>query len=398
MLIPQPRLSTTRARHARTTIPPAIGVGCLLALSAGCSTASTGGAVNPPLDGATSQGPSQSGTSGATSGSPGGSGESRAGAGAPAVGSDSGAQGADATTTTQPAIDGSSTETVPEGGPPTVVTCPTTALQPGDSNASIQVGGVMRNYILHVGTGYTGKTPVPLIVDYHPILENDSFERGNSGYAAVADIESFVVVFPDGMPATGMGAAGSSISNAWNIGPCCTPSRMVDDEGFSRALIQKIETQACIDPKRVYAVGYSMGGGMAHYVGCNMADVYAAVAPAAFDLLQDSEEPCHPSRPITEICFRGTADPIVPYAGGASNPPNGLPITIHFLGAQGTFQKWSQLDGCTGSPSAVDANGCSTYSQCKDGVEVTLCTTQGGGHVTGNPQIGWPMLKKHPMP
>jgi poly(3-hydroxybutyrate) depolymerase len=59
---------------------------------------------------------------------------------------------------------------------------------------------------------------------------------------------------------------------------------------------------------------------------------------------------------------------------------------------------WSPLDGCTGTPSAPDSNGCSTYSQCKNRVEVTLCTTQGGGHVTGNPQLGWAMLKKHPMP
>jgi polyhydroxybutyrate depolymerase len=273
------------------------------------------------------------------------------------------------------------------GGPPSVVTCvPGSTLPTGDTNGSLQVGGTTRSYILHVPTAVTGQTPVPLVLDFHPILADDSYEAANSGYKALADQEGFVVAFPDG------------IDNAWNIGPCCTMSRTVDDLGFARALVTKIEGGGCIDPKRVYAVGYSMGGGMSHYLGCNAADVFAAIAPAAFDLLEESEEPCHPARPITEISFRGTADPIVPYAGGASNPPNGLDVTIHFLGAEGTFQKWAQLDGCTGSPSAADSNGCSTYSQCKDGVEVTLCTTQGGGHVTGNPQIGWSMLKSHPMP
>jgi polyhydroxybutyrate depolymerase len=270
---------------------------------------------------------------------------------------------------------------------PTVVTCvPGSTLPAGDTNGSLQVGGTMRSYILHVPSTVTGQTPVPLVLDFHPILSDDNYEASNSGYKALADQEGFVVAFPNG------------IDNAWNIGPCCTTSRTVDDLGFARALVTKIEGGGCIDPKRVYAVGYSMGGGMSHYLACNAADVFASVAPAAFDLLQDSEEPCHPSRPITEISFRGTADPIVPYAGGASNPPNGLNVTIHFLGAQGTFQKWAQLDGCTGSPSAADSNGCSTYSQCKEGVEVTLCTTQGGGHTTGSPQIGWSMLKKHPMP
>ncbi len=279
------------------------------------------------------------------------------------------------------------TKAADSGGPASVVTCvPGSTLPAGDTNASLQVGGTTRSYILHVPSSVTGQTPVPLVLDFHPILSDDNYEATNSGYKALADQEGFVVAFPDG------------IDNAWNIGPCCTTSRTVDDLGFARALVTKIEGGGCIDPKRVYAVGYSMGGGMSHYLACNAADVFAAVAPAAFDLLQDSEEPCHPARPITEISFRGTADPIVPYAGGASNPPNGLNVTIHFLGAVGTFQKWAQLDGCTGSPSAADSNGCQTYSQCSAGVEVTLCTTQGGGHVTGSPQIGWAMLKKHPMP
>jgi polyhydroxybutyrate depolymerase len=42
--------------------------------------------------------------------------------------------------------------------------------------------------------------------------------------------------------------------------------------------------------------------------------------------------------------------------------------------------------------------GCETYTQCRAGTEVTLCTTQGGGHSTGNARTGWDMLKRHPMP
>jgi len=249
----------------------------------------------------------------------------------------------------------------------------------------LQVGGVSRSYILHVPASYDGNTPVPLVLDFHPILSDAAFERGNSGYRALSDSEGFIVAFPTG------------IDRAWNIGPCCTNSRSVDDLGFAKALVAAIKSEGCVDPKRVYATGFSMGGGMSHYLACNAADVFAAVAPSAFDLLQESEEPCSPSRPITVIFFRGTADPIVPYAGGASRPPNGLNVTIHFLGARGTFQRWAELDGCTGSPTA-GAGGCETYTQCNAGTEVTLCTTQGGGHSTGNAQTGWAMLKKHPMP
>jgi polyhydroxybutyrate depolymerase len=273
------------------------------------------------------------------------------------------------------------------GGVPSVSACGASSmLTPGETTATIQVGGVTRSYILHVPSKYDGQAPVPLVLDFHPILSNATFERTASGYATLSDQEGFIVAFPEGIDA------------AWNVGPCCTMSRTVDDVGFAKALVAKLESQGCIDPKRVYATGFSMGGGMSHMLACNAADVFAAVAPSAFDLLEESEEPCHPARPISEITFRGTADPIVPYAGGASRPPNGLNVTIHFLGAVGTFQKWAGLDGCTGSPSAPDSNGCQTYAQCQAGVEVTLCTTQGGSHTTGSATIGWATLKRHTLP
>jgi polyhydroxybutyrate depolymerase len=113
---------------------------------------------------------------------------------------------------------------------------------------------------------------------------------------------------------------------------------------------------SCIDSSRVYAVGFSNGGGMAHYLGCTVADVFAAVAPAAFDLLEENQATCVPSRPMPVIAFRGKSDPIVPYDGGNSSIVPGMPV--RFLGAQATFQKWASLEGCTGSPSAEDSHGC----------------------------------------
>ena len=73
-------------------------------------------------------------------------------------------------------------------------------------------------------------------------------------------------------------------------------------------------------------------------------------------------------RPITVIAFRGTVDPLVPYAGGASRPPIGLNVTVHSLGAEKTLQRWEQLNGCTGTP-VVMGGGCKTYTQCKGGSE-----------------------------
>jgi polyhydroxybutyrate depolymerase len=249
----------------------------------------------------------------------------------------------------------------------------------------VQVGGTPRTFILHVPQSYTGKTPVPFVIDWHGLGSTGAGQARVSGYKALSDEEGFIIAWPNG------------IDQGWNLGPCCTISRSVDDLAFARAIVDDVREHACVDDRRVYAAGYSMGGGMSHHLACNAADVFAAVAPSAFDLLSEDEQPCHPTRPITVIGFRGTADPIVPYAGGASRPPNGLNVTIHFMGAEATFKRWAELDGCTGMPMDT-GGGCMTYSACKEGVAVTLCTTPGGSHDPGDARVGWEMLKSHALP
>ena len=280
--------------------------------------------------------------------------------------------------TRMPAADGGADTTMP-------VTCPSVALPPGDSMQTVQVTGGTRNYFLHVPPTYDGSKPVPLILDFHALTGSGAQQRNVSLYPDVVDPEGAIMAFPSGL-AGPLGAA-------WNVGPCCVAN--VDDVTFARALVAQLRMMACIDPKRVYATGFSMGGGMAYYLACRAADVFAAVAPSSFDLMQEEISECQPPRPITVISFRGTADNIVPYDGGPSATVPGMPVT--FLGAQATFQKWAAIDQCTDSPSAPDGNGCSVYSNCGGGVEVVLCTN-GGGQAQGNASIAWPILKRHPLP
>ena len=277
--------------------------------------------------------------------------------------------------------------TIDGGGDDRVVpiTCPSPALPPGDTTHTVQVGADSRTYVLHVAPAYDGTKPVPLIVDFHGIGSSGSAERDSSPYPAVVDPAGVVMAFPDGM----RGPAGTG----WNVGPCCVGA--VDDVAFARAVVAQIESMACIDPARVYAVGVLTGGGMAHYVACHAADVFAAVAPAAFDLLAENVDGCTPPRPITVISFRGTADSRVPFAGGPSSLVPMMSLT--FLGAQGTFEAWARIDRCVGAASAPDANGCSSYAGCAGGVEVILCTKEGGREEPGDASIAWPVLARHTL-
>ena len=289
------------------------------------------------------------------------------------------ARGDLAAITGPPAGDGSADHGTP-------VTCPSTPLAPGDSMRTVQVGGLSRAYLLHVPSAYGGGKPVPLVVDFHAIAGSGAQQRTLSPYPAETDAAGGVMAFPTGQP--------GPLGNAWNVGPCCVAN--VDDVAFTRALVAAVSAVVCVDPKRVYATGVSMGGGMAYEVACHAADLFAGVAPSAFDLLQENVGSCQPARPITVISFRGSADTLVPFDGGSSSFVPGMPVT--FLGAQATFQKLADLDHCAGAASPADSNGCSTYSSCQGGVEVVLCVKSGGGQAEGDASVAWPLLQRHPLP
>lgn len=265
-----------------------------------------------------------------------------------------------------------------------VVSCAGKTYAAGDYNMSVTVDGKNRTFIMHVPSTYSGDKAVPLVVDYHPIGGSGSGELSGTTYKAQTDPDGVISLYPDGT--SGKSAMGAG----WNVGPCCSND---DDVKFSREMIKAVEDKVCIDTKRVYATGFSMGGGMSNHVACNMADVYAAVAPAAMDLNTVNSASCSPARSIPIIMFRGTADPVCKYAGGDSGFNDGL----NFLGAEKNFQFWADKNGCTGSPT-TNSDGCSEYSSCKDGVKVILCTKQGGGHEYGDGKVGWNFLKSFTLP
>jgi polyhydroxybutyrate depolymerase len=274
--------------------------------------------------------------------------------------------------------------------------CPSAATTtPGERTESLSVGGQNRSYLLHVPAAYTGKTPVPVVFDFHGLGGNGVQQRNLSGWAAVADREGFIMVYPNGS------------SNAWNVGRCCPPAadQGVDDVAFVRAVIAQLQREACIDAKRIYASGCSNGGGMSYKLACDAADVIAGVAPVDFDcVVGENNVPscggCNPGRPISEIQFRATGDALVAYNGGPAPIPQGM----DFPGAQQNFSDWGGINSCTGAAQAVPGRAaCQTFPSCGDGVDTTLCTRQGGSHC-GNYQAldiantAWEQLQRTSLP
>jgi polyhydroxybutyrate depolymerase len=278
-----------------------------------------------------------------------------------------------------------------------IIACSRTAIeasrpiQAGSTDVQITSSGVTRHYILHVPPTYQSGNAVPLVINFHGLGSNSKEEESLTGMSAKADKENFIVVYPDGL------------NSAWNDGPGADGER---DLQFVRDLIAYLESQYSIDPKRIYATGISNGGGMTNRLGCDMANVIAAIAPdsGAYNFWQD----CHPSRPMPVLAFHGLDDHLVPYTGGT--PPSMEPPIEEWASA------WAQRDGCAPTPAIttpVDTVTVHTWSGCQSDAEVILYILANHGHSwPGSPtmpkaitsqainatDVMWDFFKAHPMP
>jgi polyhydroxybutyrate depolymerase len=270
--------------------------------------------------------------------------------------------------------------------------CPGT-LKAGNSNETITSGGKSRTFIVHLPTGYTGTSPLPVIFDFHPLGGTGQSQMQASGWGTKCDSVGCIAVFPNSGPS----------DNSWNVGYCCSnsQSQQFDDVQFTRDMIKWLEANTCVDSKRIYASGCSNGGGMSYMLACKAADVIAAVAPVDFRCITGTQPAnassltptnntactCMLPRPISVTSFdEGQDNSIVPYNGGktvvaADCPPGGSCAAFNFPSATVNFGTWANFDMCTGTPTTDPNNSiCQTYMSCAGNTEVTLCTAPSGNH------------------
>jgi polyhydroxybutyrate depolymerase len=107
---------------------------------------------------------------------------------------------------------------------------------------------------------------------------------------------------------------------------------------------------------------------------------------------------CRPQRAISVLEIGGTADPIMPYDGGAIGFTH---RRSSVLSVDATIAFWARNDACaanapvTALPLQTSPDGTSIqrtlYGGCRDGTAVVLYTVQGGGHTWPD---GWAYLPK----
>lgn len=276
-------------------------------------------------------------------------------------------------------------------------------LTPGDIARSLVYKSLERSYILHIPPGLDGSRPVPLVLAFHGVGLDASEMIRISGFSSQSDAAGFIVVYPQG----------SGEAKSWNGGHCCGEAAKtnVDDTGFVRALIGELSTGINIDPKRIYATGFSNGAILTYRLACELSDLIAAVGPvSATQVLQDMQS-CQPERPVAVIHFHGTEDDPNPYYGGVTL------AGFQFVPVETAIQFWVDFNGCPLQPQRSESGSIRNelYSPCGSGSAVELYTIAGGKHawpggeavnqVMGEPNMEisatvlmWEFFLSHPMP
>ena len=239
--------------------------------------------------------------------------------------------------------------------PPASATCDGKPAQPLDATWTMTVGPLQRTARVHVPASYDPTKRTPVVINIHGRTSNASQQATISRVIAKSNAEGFVVIHPEGW--------GSPTS--WNTGGgCCDPAAAnnIDDGGFMKKLLDEAEAKLCVDTSRVYVMGLSNGGYLAHRMACELTDRVAAIGPVAGLL---SLQTCAPTKPMPVFLVHGTADTLVSY--------DWVDETVNY---------WRIKNGCTTMQTTFTQGDvtCVTHGGCTGGADVVLCTVQDGGH------------------
>lgn len=236
----------------------------------------------------------------------------------------------------------------------------------GSSTIQLVVDGRPRSVLVHVPTGAPAGSQLPLVVALHGFRGDGAAMARGTGFSALADARQFVVAYP------------SAPGGQWAL--YAGEPRAAEDVDFIRSTVDQLSAGLCIDPRRIFLVGVSNGGGEAARVACVLADRLAGVAMVAGDYR--SLPACHPSRPLSVLEIHGLKDPVVPYRGRSGDHSGSVP---------GFVSLWRRLDRCQepGSSSRPSAHTIRLSWRCSANTQVSQLKILNAGHVwPGSPPPG----------
>ncbi len=200
----------------------------------------------------------------------------------------------------------------------------------------------------------------------------DQFAR-SSGLSRPANRQGYAVIYPEG---TGRAAT-------WNGGYCCGSAQRnrVDDMAFLDAVITDAIRRFGLNSERLYLTGMSNGA--------IMAETYAARHPGRVRAVAGVAGTMDTGRirvkgPVPLLHIHGTADAMVPYAGGQgdssltrTNFASVVSVEAAFLAPFPMLARTEHvIDPAADGMRVVERN----YADGRGRVQVRIQTIEGGGH------------------
>lgn len=249
----------------------------------------------------------------------------------------------------------------------------------GSGGAPTILGGD-RPVTLSVPDDYDGSS-APLVLSLHGYSGTGAIHEAYFGLRPAALARGMLFAHPEGL----VDAGGNQYWNA-NAACCDFGGSGVDDSAYLRGLIEEIQAAYAVDDRRIYLVGHSNGHFMSYRMACDHADLIAGVAGLAGSILP-SGMGCSPSEPVHHLHIHGTADTVVPYAGGVL-----LNGSVAIASAEEAVAFWASQAGCASAPTAdgtldlvTDLAGEEAqvlrHAGCQPGGSAELWRIQGGAHV-----------------
>ncbi len=242
-------------------------------------------------------------------------------------------------------------------------------------------------------------TGAPLLILLHGYGTTGSIQDLYFGMSRITRGRGVLYAIPDG-------TLDASARRFWNAtDACCDFARAnIDDVGYLDAIIDDVSARYAVDPRRIFLIGHSNGGFMAHRMACDRSGRIAAVVSLA-GATNNTASLCTPTEPVSVLQVHGTADMTIRYEGG-SNAGFMYPSAIT------SVARWATNNRCNTTRtmvSSIDLDtalaGAETRVERHDGCmggAAELWTITGGAHLPAlNGQwstlaLDW--LLAHPKP
>jgi polyhydroxybutyrate depolymerase len=248
---------------------------------------------------------------------------------------------------------------------------------PGAYSAAIDHRGVRRTFELYLPRRRNGA--LPLLVALHGGGSSGADMAEVTGFNRIAEREGFVAVYPDGI------GGPHGFGRAWNAGPCCgIPHWLgIDDGDFVMQLEDDLRQRLRIDEHRIYLVGYSNGGLLAHDVALRFGDrlaavaVYGATMPAYGPVVGPRFDGGVPEAPLSTLVMHSYDDPIVAYQGTEHRDYTDISVAH-------ARQFWATAAGCNQAPERrYERDGAlriDVSRGCPEGIAIEAVTLHGWTH------------------